>query len=126
MSSLAEMAQTVRREAGWSEAPLEVEDGLQFDLTDALTFRLVKPSDRLAAFKADLGAWPSDENEADELARRAGRLAAASFSSRRSTFFSRGGRCGLHLAFDPDEADVPGLCAEFLNDLEWWRRNLRP
>jgi hypothetical protein len=99
---------------------------VEFELDEGLSFSLVRRSERLAAFTADLGPWPDDEADADELARRLGRLAAAAFSRRRAILSVAGGRYGLHLAFDPVQAGldmVPGLCAGFLNDLEWWRRN---
>jgi hypothetical protein len=121
-----EMAQTVRETAGWSREGKSDGDWVEFEVADLPPFRLVQKGQRLAAFTADLGAWPDGESEADELARRLGRLASGAFNSRRSILSVASGRYGLHLPFDPSQLEleeVPKICASFLNDLEWWFKN---
>jgi hypothetical protein len=121
-----EMAQAVREAAGWSRQPKSDQDWVEFEVADLPPFKLIQKGQRLAAFQADLGAWPFEENEADQLARRLGRLASGAFNSRRSIISVTSGRLGLHLPFDPSQLEleeVPKICASFLNDLEWWLRN---
>jgi hypothetical protein len=117
------MAQAVREAAGWSRELKIDEDWVEFEVADLPPFRLIQKGQRLAAFSADLGAWPFEENDQDLLARRLGRLAAGAFGSRRSILSMASGRYGLHLPFDPSQlepGEVPKICAAFLNDLEWW------
>ena len=126
MPSLLEMAQAIRQVAGWSRPPEDKDGSVDFHLNSGVSFRLVSHGPRLAAFMADLGPWPDDELEADKLARRLATLAAGSFNRRRSIVSITSGRRSLHLAFDPNQTErnaVPSLCADFLNDLDWWRLN---
>jgi hypothetical protein len=117
------MAEAVRRAAGWSRVPNVVDGAVEFSLKDGLAFKLFKLDGRLASFAANLGPSPDDEAEADDLARRLGQLAAAAFSRRRSILGLADGRYRLHLSFDLTNPDLlPALCAEFLNDLDWWRK----
>jgi hypothetical protein len=130
LTTLLEMAEAVRLAAGWSRTPEIQDQAAVFHPADGPSFRLTRHGERLAAFSADLGPWPEDEGQADELARRVGRLAAGTFGRRASVASTSSGRWGLHLPFDPSRTaigDVPDLCAGFLNDLDWWRRNgVRP
>jgi hypothetical protein len=124
LPTLIEMAEAVRQAAGWSRPLRPSGETVEFELENDLRFELVRRSGRLAAFTADLGAWPDDEGEADELARRLARLAAGAFSRRRAVVSVAGGRYGLHSTFDPEKAGAEGtprLCSAFLNDLDWWR-----
>jgi hypothetical protein len=126
MTALSEMAEAIRLEAGWSRAPEDQNGSVEFRLADGVSFSLISRGAHLAAFRADLGPWPEGENEAGLLARRLSSLSAATFFKRRSIVSSAGGRYGLHLAFDPVRTgleEIPGLCARFLNDLDWWRLN---
>jgi hypothetical protein len=121
------MAEAVRREAGWERPVKEKDEAAEFSLDGGLAFSLIRRGERLAAFVADLGAWPEDEMEADELAKILGRMAAGAFSKRLSVVSAASGRYGLHLPFDPSSLgleEIPKLCAAFLNDLDWWRQNL--
>jgi hypothetical protein len=129
LTELIEMAEAVRAAAGWSGALKERNETVEFELTEDLSFSLSRHGERLAVFTADLGPWPDEERQADELARHLGGLAAASFRGRNSILSIASGRYGLHLSFDPDRVsldEVPKLCECFLNDLDWWRHNRDP
>jgi hypothetical protein len=125
MNNRLEMAEAVRQAAGWHKVPKQVDSAVEFELEGHTTFKLIQPSDHLAAFTAKVIICPADVTEADELARRLGQLAAAAFCRRRSTLSLSQGHYLLHLAFEPSLglAEIPSLCSDFLNDLDWWRHN---
>ena len=126
MATLNEIITVICQAAGWSPREAGPSGSVSFALADGSLFEILKPDDWTLFFRADLGVRPEDETGADELARRLGALAAGAFSIRRSTLALADGRFRLHRRVDLRETALEGLpdiCADFLNDLDWWRAN---
>jgi hypothetical protein len=119
-----EITEQLCRAAGWRRPEPEADGRQVFRLEGGLAWELVAPDERTVIFLADLGPWP--EERPGDVCRRAAAMAAASFRHRRSVLSVKDGRFRLHQAVNlgfrrADE--VPGRCADFLNDFAWWRKN---
>jgi hypothetical protein len=129
LPTLLEIGEAIQKAAGWSRPLAENDGALEFELLDDLSFKLIVKGGRLAAFFADLGHWPEEETEADDLARRLGKLATGTFTGRKAIVSIASGRLSLHQPFDLNSiklAEAPELCEGFLNDLAFWRANVEP
>ncbi|MDR3205094.1 MAG: hypothetical protein LBV23_10205 [Deltaproteobacteria bacterium] len=124
--SLEDISAELCTAAGWQKNVTMRSDSVKFELEDGLSFTLKNFDNKTMAFEAPLGLLPEDKVEADELARKLCRLAAAASLRRRSILSLSNGQLALHLIYDTVAtplAQAPLSCAEFLNDLDWWRLN---
>jgi hypothetical protein len=123
---LTDISTVICQAAGWSLRPAGDPERVSFALDGGLLFEIFKPGDYDLFFQADLGSLPDDEVAADEKNRQLGLLAAGTFTTRRSVLALVDRRYLLFRRVNLREVDLeklPDICAEFLNDLDWWRTN---
>ncbi|MDR1578571.1 MAG: hypothetical protein LBT86_10180 [Deltaproteobacteria bacterium] len=126
MTILVDIAESINQTAGWRKTPEEKNGVINFELED-MNFSLWRLGDHLAAFRSRLGPKPSDEMDADVMARRLGSLSLVAIE-RPSVLSLNEDGFELHLLIDLNQSgstEWPVLCEAFLNDLDWWRKNHR-
>jgi hypothetical protein len=96
------------------------------DLEGGLSFEVLALASHQLLLKAHLAERPDSEDDIDRIGRRLGLMSAASFQKRRSILSLSADGFYLHLIVDlnlVNETEIAGLCRDFLNDCQWWRKN---
>lgn len=127
MGGLQDIVDELCREAGWRPRRLSEDGPVTLELEGGLSFEVSLLPPGLALFRSRLADLPADEAEADRFCRRLGQMAAASFKKRRSIVSVKGSSAHLHVTADSrlvPPGEMPGLCRGFLNDCDWWLKNI--
>jgi hypothetical protein len=126
LKNFRDIVDAICREAGWSRPKGDDPERLAVDLEGGLSFEALALSSRRLLFKARLAERPDSEDDIDRIGRRLGLMSAASFQKRRSILSLNADGFYLHLIADlnlASETEIAGLCRDFLNDCQWWRKN---
>jgi hypothetical protein len=121
---LQEAAQALSSATGWP-LPAPDESGRRVFPLEGMDFSLYSPDGRLLFFGFELSRL-DPEGDMNAQVRALAKRAAASMLGRKTVLSLKGDVACLHRECDLarlDMADIPDICADFLNDCDWWRLN---